>query len=90
MTKTKNISQSLLAEIIGWYGTIAIISAYGLSSFHVLNVNDPLYQVLNGTGAIGIVIISLKKKAYQPAALNTVWTLIAVIALIQLLFMQTR
>jgi hypothetical protein len=44
-----------------------------------------LFQVLNGTGAIGIVIISLHKKAYQPAVLNIIWTLVALIAIINIL-----
>ena len=35
------------------------------------------------TGAIGIIIVSFKKKAYQPAALNVVWLVIAAIAIIK-------
>ncbi|MEI8223966.1 MAG: hypothetical protein WCG20_02475 [bacterium] len=72
-------------EGFGWYGTIAILSAYGLVSFSVLQPTDIWYQVLNGTGALGIVTVAFSKKDYQPVVLNTVWVLIAVIAAIQIL-----
>lgn len=73
-------------EIFGWYGAVAIVSAYALNSFSIIQSNNALYQLLNFTGAIGIVVVSLAKKAYQPAALNIIWTVIAAIALIKLLF----
>ena len=75
-----------LAEIIGWYGTVAIVGAYALSSFNILSPQDIIYQILNLTGALGIVIISLRKKTYQPAVLNIIWTIIALIALLQIVF----
>lgn len=73
-------------EIFGWYGAVAIISAYALVSFSIIQSNSVLYQLLNLTGAVGIIAVSLAKKAYQPAALNIIWTIIAAIALIKLLF----
>ncbi len=72
-------------NILGWYGTLAIITAYILVSFSFLSAHSMLFQILNGTGAIGIVVISLYKKAYQPAVLNIVWTLVALIAIINIL-----
>lgn len=74
------------SEIIGWYGTVAIVGAYGLSSFNIISSQSFLYQLFNVTGAIGIVIISLRKKTYQPAVLNIIWTIIGLIALIKILF----
>jgi len=74
-----------LLEIVGWYGTVAIVAAYALSSFSFIKSQSFIYQVLNLTGALGIVGVSLSKKAYQPAVLNIVWTVIAFIAIIQLL-----
>ena len=72
-------------EIIGWYGTIAIVSAYALISFAYIDANSLLYQILNFTGALGIVYISLKKKTYQPGVLNIIWAFIALIAITQIL-----
>lgn len=74
-----------LIEILGWYGTIAIVLAYALVSFSVLSSDSIWFQLLNGTGAVGIVVISLSKKAYQPGILNIIWTLIAVIAIFNIL-----
>lgn len=81
MLNLKNIA----VEAFGWYGITAILSAYALVSFSFVEVNDILYQVLNGTGALGVVIVSLNKKAYQPAVLNIIWTLIAVVAILRII-----
>lgn len=72
-------------EILGWYGAFAIVLAYGLVSFSVIKSTDFFYQLLNLTGALGIVVISLYKKAYQPGVLNIVWSLIALLAIIRIL-----
>lgn len=71
-------------EIIGWYGAAAIVGAYALVSFSLLKADSLPYQVLNGTGAIGIVIVSLRKNAYQPAVLNIIWVIIALAAIVRL------
>lgn len=68
-------------QIIGWYGVFAILLAYALVSFSFLLSDSWLYQALNATGAIGIVIETYSKRDYQPALLNAVWTLIALVAL---------
>lgn len=79
------MNQKIIDESIGWYGTVAIVLAYGLNSFNVLSANTFFYQILNLTGALGIVFISFKKKTYQPGVLNIIWAIIALIALIRLL-----
>lgn len=76
---------SKFIELFGWYGTFAIILAYVLVSFSVLQPTSLIYQILNGTGALGVVLISFHKKAYQPGFLNIVWTLIAVVAIFKIL-----
>lgn len=70
-------------EILGWYGTSAIILGYVLVSFHAVSSDSVLYQLLNLTGALGIVAISIMKKAEQPAVLNIFWAIIAAAALIR-------
>jgi hypothetical protein len=69
----------------GWYGVIAILLAYILVSFSVLKSNSFGYQILNLTGALGIILEAVSKKDAQPAVLNTVWALIALIAIISLI-----
>lgn len=75
-----------ISDVLGWYGMGAILLAYILVSFSLITPASVWYQLLNGTGAIGIVIISFQKKAYQPGVLNIIWTLVAVILLVQRLF----
>jgi hypothetical protein len=76
-------SMKTLFEILGWYGTVAILAAYALVSFSIISPDNVWYQILNGTGAVGIVVVSYYKRAYQPAVLNLVWAGIALVALIR-------
>jgi hypothetical protein len=73
-------------EVAGWYGAAAIVLAYALVSFGVLSSEGVPFQVLNLTGAVGLVVISLAKKARQPAYLNMFWAVIALVALARILF----
>jgi uncharacterized membrane protein len=73
-----------LTEALGWYGVIAIISAYALVSFSVFSATSIWYQLLNATGAIGIAVISFRKQTYQPGILNIVWALIALFAMVRI------
>jgi hypothetical protein len=75
-----------LIEAVGWYGALAILAAYMLVSFEMISPTNPWYQVLNGTGALGIVIVSFSKRAYQPGVLNLVWLLVALFALLQFFY----
>ena len=70
-----------LIEAVGWYGTVAIVLAYTLVSFAILPADNLWYQLLNGTGAVAIVIVPFHKRAYQPAVLNCFWTAIAVLVI---------
>ena len=78
------MNKNFIDELIGWYGAVAIFIAYVLISFNIISTNF-WYYLLNGTGALGIVYISFKKKAYQPGVLNIFWALVALIAIIQLI-----
>ena len=81
MQKKKN----LLVEIVGWYGAIALIGAYALVSFALVEPAGIPYQLLNVTGSVGIVVVSLHKRNYQPMTLNIFWAGIAVVSLMRLL-----
>jgi hypothetical protein len=75
---------STLIEVIGWYGVVAIIAAYFLSSFGKISTQSTIYQLLNLTGAISVVVISVANLTWQPAVLNMIWAVIAMIALIKI------
>ncbi len=69
---------------IGWYGVLAILSAYALVSFNVVVAKSLPYQFLNLTGAAGIVIEALSKKDSQPAVLNIIWAIIAFVSIVHI------
>ncbi len=73
-------------EIAGWYGMCAILLGFSLASFGVINPTGLTYQLMNLTGAAGILAISYKKKVWQSVGLNAVWILVGLFALIRVLF----
>jgi hypothetical protein len=75
-----------VVELAGWYGVIAILAAYGFVSFNMVGANGIVYQLLNLTGGGSIALISMRKRAFQPATLNIAWALVALVALVRLLF----
>ena len=81
MEKKKN----LLIEVVGWYGAVALIGAYALVSFSLVEPAGIPYQLLNVTGSLGIVVVSLQKRNYQPMTLNIFWAAIAFVSLARLL-----
>ena len=73
---------NLLAEIFGWYGAAAVLSAYGLASFAILSPTSLWYRLLNLTGAMCLVFVSLVKRNYQPVVVNAVWSVVALLAVL--------
>ena len=68
-------------KLFGWYGALAIVGAYGLVSFSILEATSIWYQLLNASGALGIIGISWHKGVHQSVALNLFWLGIAVVAI---------
>ncbi|MFI3185702.1 MAG: hypothetical protein QX198_06940 [Methylococcaceae bacterium] len=70
-------------EITGWIGFILIISAYFFVTLSFLVVDSAGYHLLNLAGALCMVVNARHNKAKPLFWLNVVWSLIAVIGLIQ-------
>lgn len=85
---TIRASHDTLYELAGWYGMTAILAAYCLVSFGVIDSHSVIFQILNLTGALGIIVISYRKRVMQTIALNIVWLLVATVALIQAIFIR--
>lgn len=88
MAKKKNLKKQDIvdaeeAEAAGWYGTAAILLAYGLVSFEVVSAHGAVFQLLNLTGAIGIIVISVRKNVKQSVVLNVIWAVVAIVALMR-------
>ncbi|RYX78614.1 hypothetical protein EON76_02715 [bacterium] len=77
------MNRKIFIELCGWYGITAILAAYACVSFEVINSQHVLYQILNFTGAIGVIVVSVYKRVWQTVVLNIVWVAIAVIGLIR-------
>ncbi len=82
----KQKNSNLWIEVFGWYGTVATLAAYALNSFNVLSSQHPAYQILNVTGAFGLVVVSFYHKNSQPAVLNAIWMIIGLASLLKVLF----
>lgn len=79
------MNKGTLANIAGWYGAVAVILAYGLVSFNVITGDGLTYQLLNFTGALGLLAIAAYKHVLPSVVLNIFWALIGVIAIIRIL-----
>ncbi|MBI5654501.1 hypothetical protein HZC53_02520 [Candidatus Uhrbacteria bacterium] len=77
-----------IVDSLGWIGAISILAAYAAMSFGFVYPTSPLYQGLNLFGALGIVMSSLPRKAYQATTLNLVWAAIALIALLRMVIVN--
>ena len=75
----------ILRETLGWYGVIAILSAYILVNFAIIKINNPLYLVLNITGSIGLIFDAWHQKNYQPVVLNIIWALVGLVGALKLI-----
>jgi hypothetical protein len=71
-------------EVLGWYGVAAILIAYALLNFEVIATHSLSYQLLNITGAVGIILDAWNQKNWQPVVLNIFWLLIALYAILKL------
>jgi len=73
-----------LIEIVGWIGTLLILSAYFiLLASKKVTENSKIYNVMNLLGAIFIVINSSYHGAYPSVGLNVAWSVIAIYGLIK-------
>lgn len=77
--------QGLLIEVLGWYGLVAVVIAYGCVSLSFISPASYIYQFLNLSGSVGLGLVAFVKRAYQNGVLNLVWGIIAVVAILRLL-----
>ena len=80
----------LTIDILGWIGSLEVILAYALISMQRLDGKSNLYQLLNLTGAIFLIINTWYYGAYPSTLINVVWVVIAVMALVRVHFKPKR
>lgn len=70
-------------EQVGWIGFILIVSAYLLITIKYLDASSKVYHLMNLSGALCMVANARHNHAKPLFWLNVVWSLVAVIGLLQ-------
>jgi hypothetical protein len=71
-------------ELIGWFGFVFIVSAYLFVTINLVEVNSISYHLMNFLGALCMVANAKHKGAKPLFWLNIVWSLVAIVGLLQL------
>lgn len=72
-----------IIQIIGWTGTILMVTAYFLVSAGKVKSNSISYQLMNLIGAIFLGINVFYQRAWPAFAFEGLWILIAIYSLIK-------
>ena len=69
----------IVADSLGWIGSILLIIGYWLNSKGKLNAQSLNYQLLNLIGSILLIVNTVHYGAYPSSALNVIWVVIGLI-----------
>lgn len=72
-----------LVGIVGWIGAVLITGSYFLNIQGKLDAKDKSYIWANAIGGICFIINTYFHQAYPSMAVNIIWVLIAVTAIIR-------
>ncbi len=73
----------IFIQTIGWMGTALVLAAYFLVSMKKIEADSRVYQGMNLLGVIGVGMNVFHQQAWPAVALQTIWGLIAVFALMR-------
>lgn len=73
-----------IADMLGWVGSIEILTAFGLNSFQKVKSDSLLFQLLNLSGASFLIVNSIAHGAYPFTFINAVWVAISLTALVKM------
>lgn len=82
----KHLKQNQVAEIVGWIGTVGLLSSYALLSLGIIKGDSLIYHGLLFIGAFGLAVITYRHRAFQSFIVNVVFTVLAIYAIARLLF----
>lgn len=71
-----------ILDILGWVGTALVLGGYGLYTFGIVP-DIMVYHYLNFIGSLGVIAISLYRRAWQPAVINICMAFFALVAIIR-------
>ena len=69
-----------LIEITGWLGVIFYVLAYLFLSLGIVKSNSFSFHLMNMSGAVGLIIYSIKYADKPNVVVNVVWLLIGIFA----------
>lgn len=78
------MDSKILIEAIGWIGAVEVVIAYAMNSAGRLKSDAPIFQWLNLTGAVCLIINTAYNHSYPSMVINVIWTGIAVAALVNI------
>lgn len=73
----------VLIQTVGWVGSFLIVLAYFLVSYKKVDAGGKTYQAMNLFGALGVGVNVFHQQAWPAVALQVVWGIIAVLALMK-------
>ena len=74
---------NLFAQIIGWIGAFLVVFAFLLVSNKKVQGDGRVYQLMNLIGAIGVGVNASYQRAWPSTAIQIVWAIIAIFALVK-------
>jgi hypothetical protein len=78
------MENKLIIDIIGWTGSVMVVIAYASVSYEKIKISPYMYQVLNASGSLCLIINTFYYHAFPSALVNIIWLMIALFALIKL------
>lgn len=73
-----------IVTVIGWAGFALILIPFALNSLKLMEPGRT-YHVCNLLGGSGVAAVSIQQQAWQPAALNVIWAVVAIVSLVVML-----
>jgi hypothetical protein len=84
------VDSSLLLTLAGWLGALGTVTAYALLTFGKLTSTSAIFQSLNIAGAALLCVSATVSQAWPSAAVNAVWIVIGLQAVVPLIKRLTR
>jgi hypothetical protein len=76
------MTRDQIADATGWYGSAAVLAAYGLLVNDTLHNDSVAYLLLNITGSIGLAYLAWVKRARPAVLLNLIWAGIGLVGFV--------
>ena len=73
----------MLIDLVGWIGSVLVIVAYALNIYKKLDSGSLPYYFMNIVGSSCLIVNTVYHHAFPSTAVNIIWILIAIIALIR-------